>query len=421
MKRGLKPRTAQNNQKGNTSKRRLLVVLIAVLLFVGSLLATVGIYSYFHPESNLFTFLKAKPEPEDPENIPVLKERFNLLVLGVDEREDDLGRSDTMIFLSIPSDGSAPVLISIPRDTMIFNETWQIFDRINNVFPLSGIEASVQEVKNLFSLPVNGYIKLNIEGFVDLVDIMGGVRLHVDEQMDYDDPYQDLYIHIMPGDQTLDGKTAMEYVRYRSDGTGDIGRISRQQKFLTAAMEQALSLSNITRIPGMIKQGLSMIETDLNLAQLLTLANTVIKASNTGLESITLPGQGLYYGDASMYMLDLEDMYETLAQLLVPEEQREKYLTGLNQPWAEEYQKIHEDSLAWATFIWEETGMWLSEREYAALLESLKSPVEEPDGEIDEDSNETIDEDESEAKGPNLPDTPEPDTEPETPITPITP
>ncbi|NLN84240.1 MAG: LCP family protein [Firmicutes bacterium] len=424
---------SERNKKAN-QKHRSLVILLAGLLFFGSVLATIGIYSYLNPESNILSWFKQKDEDQPNDKLPVLKERFNLLVLGVDERVDDLGRSDTMLLFSLPSDDQTPLLISIPRDAMIYNETWQNFDRINNVFPLDGIKGSVNAVEELLGLPVHGYLKLNIEGFVDLVDIMGGVRLDVEEQMDYEDPYQDLYIHIMPGEQLLDGKTSMEYVRYRADGDGDIGRIVRQQKFLEAAMEQALSLQNITRIPSMIKQGLSMVETDLSLNRLLTLANTVIKGEKKSFLSYTLPGEGLYYQDASLYMLDLEEMYTNLADLLLTAQDKEKYLDLLQQPWIQHYKEIYADSLAWASRVWEETGMWLSQSEYQYWLNSQIPPEEEiPDqgeeGEDDEiEPGEELDPEEGELEpdqelGEDQPETEvdEPETEDEGEEVPVTP
>lgn len=396
-------------------KRVLLMALMAVGLFTLSMAATLGIYSWFNPDTDLLAWMHKSQTTEEGEVVPLLKERFNLLILGVDERLDDLGRSDTMLFFSVPSDGSKPLLISIPRDTMIWKKDIQDYDRINNIYPTDGIDATVQTVRNLFGVPIDGYIKVNIEGFVELVDIMGGVRITVDEAMDYDDPYQDLYIHIQPGEQILDGQTAMEYVRFRADGMGDIGRIERQQKFLKAALNQALSLNNITRIPNMVRQGFSMVETNISLNKLLSLANTVIRNGLTDFESVTLPGDGLYYGDASVYMLNIQEMYELIAEKMIPEEQDPMYLKLLQQKWIVDYMQIHETALTRAQEIWEATGMWLSESEYQAWLTSLTPPEPEPDpNENPGESGETLEE-----PSPTEPLEPPSTEEPQTP-TPIT-
>ena len=419
-------RMHQQQMTDKKRKRFLIMILLAILLFVVSLAATLGIYALLNPGTDLFAWMHPTQKTEEGENIPVLKDRFNLLVLGVDERVDDLGRSDTMLFFSVPSDGSQPLLISIPRDTMVWKKEVQDYDRINNIYPIDGIDATVQAIRNLFGVPVDGYIKVNIEGFVKLVDIMGGVRIMVDEPMDYDDPYQDLYIHIQPGDQVLDGQTSMEYVRYRADGMGDIGRIARQQKFLKAAMDQALSLNNLAKIPSMIKQGFSMIETNISINKLLSLANTIIRNGISDFHSATLPGDGLYYGDASLWMLRLEEMYTLIAELMIPEDREEMYMALLQQKWIVDYQRLHEDTLAKATAIWEETGMWLSDSEYEYWRASQYTPAPEPTEPADPtEPTEPIEPTEpltpTEPTEPTEPVTPTDPTKPPGPVTPPTP
>ena len=403
-------------------KRILITSLLAVVLFMVSMAATLGVYSWLNPETDLFAWMHPIQKTEEGEEVPILKERFNLLVLGVDERLDDLGRSDTMLFFSVPSDGSQPLLISIPRDTMIWKKELQIYDRINNIYPTDGIDATVQMVRNLFGVPVDGYIKVNIEGFVELIDIMGGVRIVVDEAMDYEDPYQDLYIHIQPGEQILDGQTSMEYVRFRADGTGDIGRIARQQKFLKAAMDQALSMNNLSKIPNMIRQGFSMVETNVSINKLLSLANTIIRNGISDFHSAMLPGDGLYYGDASVWMLRLEEMYSLIAELMIPDDRDEMYLNLLQQKWIIDYQKIHDEALAKATAIWEETGMWLSDSEYAYWKASQVVPDVEPRPDDPENPEEPTEPVEPETPGdPSDPIDPNEPVEPDEPVDPTTP
>lgn len=350
-------------------KKILLVILAALSVFTLSVGATVGIYSIRHPESNLFGWFTSKVKQTDEgEILPTLSGGFNLLVLGVDERTDDLGRSDTMLFFSLPADGGNPFMLSVPRDTMIWDSEAQDYNRINSVYPTDGIEATVSTVQNLLGVPIDGYVKINIEGFVKLVDILGGVTVTVDEAMDYDDPYQDLHIHLQPGETLMNGQTAMEYVRFRADGAGDIGRIARQQKFIKAVASQAMSVNNITKLPSLISQGFSMMETDLSLKQLLTLANTVITKGISNFDTATLPGDGLYYGDMALYMLRLDEMYQMLADLLVPTDQEADYMKLLEQKWTSDYMALHDAKLLIGQEIWAVTGQSLSEAQYAEWL-----------------------------------------------------
>lgn len=386
---------ADGSRRNKTSvakkrKKILIVVLAALAIFTLSVGATVGIYAMRHPESNLFGWFSSKVKQTDEgEVLPTLSGGFNLLVVGVDERTDDLGRSDTMLFFSLPADGGNPFMLSVPRDTMIWDSEAQDYNRINSVYPTDGIEATVSTVQNLLGVPIDGYVKINIEGFVKLVDILGGVTVTVDEAMDYDDPYQDLHIHLQPGETLMNGQTAMEYVRFRADGAGDIGRIARQQKFIKAAVSQALSVNKITKLPSLIRQGFSMMETNLSLKQLLTVANTVITKGISNFETATLPGDGLYYGDMAVYMLRLDEMYEMLADLLVPTDQEADYMKLLEQNWTSDYMALHDAKLLIGQEIWQATGLSLSEAQYAEWLanrtwadpgvtETEDPPIEEP-------------------------------------------
>ena len=105
-----------------------------------------------------------------------------------------------------------------------------------------------QTVANLLRVPIHYYALANWRGFIDVVNLIGGVDIYVDKDMYYEDPYADLVIDIKHGYQHMDGETAGKYVRFRKDELGDIGRVQRQQKFLKAAAEQMFSVQNVAKI-----------------------------------------------------------------------------------------------------------------------------------------------------------------------------
>ena len=170
-------------------------------------------------------------------NIFFMKEKINILVLGVDARDDDVGRSDTTFVVTIDTIARRITMLSIPRDSRvkIDGHGW---DKINHAYAYGGSKLSKSVVEKLLGIPIEYTVVMNFQGFVRMIDALGGVTIAVDKRMYYSDPYDDdrgLYIDLHPGVQKLNGKAAIEYVRYR-DEEGDIGRVARQQKFLTALL-----------------------------------------------------------------------------------------------------------------------------------------------------------------------------------------
>jgi LCP family protein required for cell wall assembly len=136
-------------------------------------------------------------------------------------------------------------------------------DKINHAFRYGGAELARQTVADFLRVPVDCHIVLDPQGFVRIVDILGGINIYVENDMDYEDPYQDLYIHIKRGYQKLDGKTAMQYVRFRNDDLGDIGRMLRQQRFLKVFLDQLFSYSGLLKLPYLKPVIEEVVSTDL--------------------------------------------------------------------------------------------------------------------------------------------------------------
>lgn len=241
------------------------------------------------------------PAPSEPAK-PVY-----VLVLGVDERPEDPGRSDT-IFVIRAGDGQVRAL-SIPRDTLVdmgeFGE-----GKVNSAFTYGGPELAKKTVSELLGLPVEHYVKVNLNGFRTMVDLIGGVPFEVERAMQYEDPYDGLVIDLEPGYQVLDGRKAEQYVRFRHDEIGDdLGRIHRQQEFLKAAARQALQPSNLPRLPNLLLTGAKHVETDLSAGDQLRLARAAFQAQSAGaIVQETLPGHAGYIDEVSFFLPDQEDL-----------------------------------------------------------------------------------------------------------------
>jgi polyisoprenyl-teichoic acid--peptidoglycan teichoic acid transferase len=234
----------------------------------------------------------------------------NIVVMGVDKRNDDVGRSDTLFVIMFDAKNNNASLLSIPRDTMVKipKNGW---DKINHAYAYGGHKMTVQTVEEFLGIQINNYVVIDFKGFVNIIDAIGGVDIDVEKDMYYSDPYDDngLVIDLQKGRQHLDGKKAIEYVRYR-DEEGDIGRIKRQQKFIAAAYDKVTSAQILLKVPGLVKEIMSMLKTDMSLSDMATLANVMhaeMKAAG-GLAMATVPGEPAYIEDISYWIPDMTDL-----------------------------------------------------------------------------------------------------------------
>ncbi|RJX16930.1 MAG: LytR family transcriptional regulator [Ammonifex sp.] len=218
--------------------------------------------------------------------------RFNFLLLGSDARYDEeRSRSDSVIFVSAETQSKRLVFLSIPRDTMVDIPGYGR-DRINAAMAYGGPELSVKVVSRLIEQPIDYYVVTNYEGFIRLVDALGGITIDVDKNMYHYDPERGgrFSINLKKGLHHLDGEQALMYVRYRGDPLGDINRVDRQQKFLRAVVKEMLKPRNIVRAPLLAPKIKDCIYTNLPLKEMLVLARMAQKFEDVEMANSTLPG-----------------------------------------------------------------------------------------------------------------------------------
>ncbi len=241
---------------------------------------------------------------------------YNILLYGVD---NDAGGSDTNMLMRFDAVNKTVDVVSLPRDTLMSNGR-----KLNSSYNNGGTEKLRSNIEDMLGVPVDFYVSVDLKGFITLIDQIDGVDFDVPEDMDYDDPYQDLHIHFKKGLQHLNGQQAMEVVRFRhnNDNTGyggqqDLGRIGTQQAFLKTVAQKLMKLENV---PAMAETFLKYVKTDLTLGNLIWLANQAL--SMGGMDAIsfaTLPGDGAgWYKGMSVYALDPEQVLEMTNSMLNP-------------------------------------------------------------------------------------------------------
>ena len=279
---------------------KILGIVAAVCAFIYLL------FSYFNPERGMDNLAPGER----------LSLKKNIIVLGVDERaeEHDVGRSDTLFVVMFDTKNKAASLLSVPRDTRvrIKGHGW---DKINHAYAYGGRELTQKTTEELLGIKINNYVMVDFKGFVGLVDAIGGVDINVEKNMYYYDTWDGFRIDLKKGMQHMDGKTAIQYVRYR-DEEGDIGRIRRQQHFIMAVYDRITSANMLLHIPGLAKQLTNMVKTDLPLTDMVDLGralHAMVKAK--GLAMATVPGTPEYIDGISYWLPDITDLREQMVKM----------------------------------------------------------------------------------------------------------
>lgn len=324
-RRSKKAKKRKRKQSGSRGER-VVVTLLSLLFLTVAVVATVK-YVVRAPEpvtdgEDQQTQQDGTAEDSDAiQTISNGKERkskycYNILLYGVD---NDAGGSDTNMLMRFDAENKTVDIVSLPRDTLMSNG-----HKLNSSYNNGGTEKLRSNIEDMLGVPVDFYVSVDLKGFITLINQIGGVDFDVPEDMDYDDPYQDLHIHFKKGLQHLNGQQAMEVVRFRhnNDNTGyggqqDLGRIGTQQAFLKTVAQKLMKLENV---PAMAETFLKYVKTDLTLGNLMWLANQAL--SMGGMDAIsfaTLPGDGAgWYKGMSVYALDPEQVLEMTNSMLNP-------------------------------------------------------------------------------------------------------
>lgn len=245
-----------------------------------SLILIIGFCSYYIYSFYLFT----NKIQQTPTNQPSARatafpewkgtERVNILLLGVDKRPHETStRSDSIMILSINPITKKGHLFSVLRDTWVDIPGYKK-NRINDAYAHGGPELLAQTIEKLTGLPIQYYFVTDFKGFEKIVDAIGGVDLYVEKDMHYkmweENGYYD--INLKKGMQHLDGKKALQYVRFRHDRTGDYTRTERQRKFLICIVNEFKKSTNLIRLPGILDTISAYLTTNMNTSDMIRLA-----------------------------------------------------------------------------------------------------------------------------------------------------
>jgi len=250
-----------------------------------------------------------QPEEEPGPDVPTEQPKalqdgvYNILICGTD---DDGTRTDTIIIAHLDANDHTVALLSIPRDTPVATGGGGLM-KINSVYAgggKDGMERLAARLKDLLGFPVDGYVLVDLEAFQKTVDLVGGVEFDVPMDMNYEDPSQNLYIHLQKGLQTLDGEQAMGLVRFRKGyATQDIQRTQTQQQFLKALAKQCLSVSSLTKLREFADIFSQYVTTNLTTGNMVWFGKELLSCDFDNMKTYTAEGEGAMINGASYYPL----------------------------------------------------------------------------------------------------------------------
>lgn len=286
-------------------------MILATCMLLSAILFAEGIRIIFDVNNNITSsepnhensYMKLGEVSNEPIAVQTLKP-VNLLVMGLDEEQV---RSDVLIVLNFDPNGGRLNVLSIARDTRVRvkNRT----SKINALIKIGGEKLVMEKVEELTGLDIQYYITLNFEGFRRIVDALDGVEIAVPFNMNYEDPDQDLHIHLKKGVQVLDGKKAEQFVRYRKGNKrgigyedGDVGRIKMQHEFIKALIKQKLKLKYISKIDDIYLILKKCLKTNIDIKDINRYLKTIQKLKIEEIQTYTLPGEPAYIGDLWYYI-----------------------------------------------------------------------------------------------------------------------
>lgn len=284
--------------------------------------------------------------------LPELTRPVNILVLGIKTLPSDLGQapdpalggyqpvlnsfeglSDTILLLRFNPQTRKLVILSVPRDTRSLVEGHGV-TKINAGNAFGGPALSARAVSNLMGgIRIDRYVRINVIGIEKLIDALGGVTIYVPQDMKYKDDSQHLYIDFKAGKQHLDGPKLHNFLRFRYDNLGDIGRVQRQQMAMRALAEQALNPATLGRVPQILSVIQSHIDTNLTVEELVALVGFGVKTNRADVQMLMVPGEFSNEGqfDASYWLPNRRGIERLVSQYFDNEQSEQQVSTSFNQ------------------------------------------------------------------------------------------
>ena len=341
-KKGNAKKTTKTKQNPNIKRKKkkwkkVILIILLILIIAG------GVLAYrVHQNGGGLTGILATAVGHNEETLKELDE-FRCLILGISTDEEGALLTDTIMVASYNPNTQKATLLSIPRDTYTGKNPSKAtaYQKINSIYSRNKDPNEVLDaVNDITNLGLQYYAIVKTEGFIKLVDAIGGVTFNVPIDMDYDDTSQDLHIHLKAGEQVLDGDKAEQLVRFRhnNDGTSypeeygdnDLGRMRTQREFIMEVIKQTAKVENIFKIGEILDVAEENVITNIDFNAIKDYIPYAVEFNTENLLTATLPGVSTNKNDAGtwVYIHDEEETATLIQELFYDRDKTEEEITG---------------------------------------------------------------------------------------------
>lgn len=311
-------KTRQNKKKGSSKFRLFLKVTMLLTLSLVICATAYGVYltkQAEHAANNAYEEIEDRKIPEQREvKVEPAQDNVSILILGVDDSEKrgqgaDNSRTDALMLATLNNKTKTVKLVSIPRDSYVYIPHIGYNDKINHAHARGGTLASIETVEELFDIPIDYYLRVNFNAFIDIVDALGGIEAEVPYAMLEKDEFDRNTVNLQPGLQTLGGREALALARTRKQDN-DIERGKRQQEIIQAIASKASSFTSISKYDDILEAVGNNMKTDMTFTEMKSFFS-YLSDGMPRIDTLTLEGYddmstGVYY-----YKLDQESLEET--------------------------------------------------------------------------------------------------------------
>lgn len=254
--------------------------------------------------------LRSKP-------VEISSDPVSILLLGIENYSDDYdkGRSDTLIVATFNPEDQSMKMLSIPRDTRVKVPGRESKTKINHAYSIGGRDTTIETVEDFLDIPIDYFVSVNFDGFINIVDILGGVE--VDVPFDFYDINKDWEkFYFYEGNMKLDGEAALVYARMRKkDPMGDFGRNERQQQIVKGVIDKLSTPNTLLKIDDIATEIGDNVETNISIGEALAFRQKYSNFNSSNINSLKLEGQDNYINDIYYFEADEESLDEVKTEL----------------------------------------------------------------------------------------------------------
>lgn len=311
-------------------KGALLVFLLLLGVALGAGSFVLGRFYRTNPLEAIVKGVNQYQAMERPEKFFPGKNRVNILCLGLDRNivkskdpkingmpSTKDARSDVMMVVSVDFDNQTAAVLSVPRDTRVRLPRLDRWAKINEAHARGGIGYTIDTVSQFLGVNIDHHVVIKQEAIQKVIDELGGLKLKVAKDMDYDDNWGQLHVHLKEGEYTLNGEQVVGFMRFRHDAEGDFGRIKRQQQVIQQLTQRVSSPQILFKALGLIDVIDEYVRTDLRKDQQMALAFLVKKIGQPNITTLSLPVADTATINGVSYVIADEDKKEAAVDWIV--------------------------------------------------------------------------------------------------------